>query len=72
MAGIGWQELVIVIILMFLWAVPVALMVRGTTRFYGTASTGWVIGSFFGGWVAFVLWLLVRRSPRPAAYPPRR
>ena len=65
MAGFGWQELVILSVLALIWLTPLWLMVRGTRRFYDVVSDGWVVASFFFSWLALLLWLVVRRPPRP-------
>ncbi len=65
LAGIGWQELVILGILAVLWIVPIWLMAREFRPRYGTALNGWVISSIFFGWIAVVVWFMFGRRSAP-------
>ena len=65
MAGLGWQELVILVailgILVVTWVVPVWLIARETRPRDGTALKGCVISSIVPGWVAVLLWFMFGR-----------
>jgi hypothetical protein len=59
MAGFGWQEVVILGVLVVIWVVPVWLVERERRRHhYRTALNGWVISGIFLGWIALLLWVV--------------
>ncbi|MDQ3695021.1 MAG: hypothetical protein M3464_15545 [Chloroflexota bacterium] len=65
MAGFGWQEIVILAVLALIYVTPIWIMVSATRYRHGTAWNGWVVSSFFFGWLALLLWVLVGRRLAP-------
>ena len=59
MSGLGWQELVILLVYVaVIWVVPLTIVVKGTRRRTGSTQTGWVVATVFFGWLAVGAWAL--------------
>jgi len=74
MAGLGWQELLIVIVMFALLAgmfiLPIWVVVSGSRRRTGQTSTTWVVLAIFFGWLGVLAWAIFgSKSPSGISQP---
>lgn len=55
MAGLGWQEVVILLAIVVMWLVPVVVIWKTSARDRGHASAGWVLFAFIVFWFAWIV-----------------
>jgi drug/metabolite transporter (DMT)-like permease len=65
----GWQALVIVLVIFIITLVPIGIVWRGSQRRTGKVSMGWVLAAVFLGWIGMLLWIAVGRKT-PKGQPP--
>lgn len=75
MAGLGWQELLIVIVMFALLAamfiLPIWVVVSGSKRRTGQTSTAWVVLAICFGWLGVLAWAIFgSKSPSAISQPP--
>ena len=64
MAGLGWQELVILLLLVMFWIAPVVLIWRVSQQERGRPALGWILLALVVGgfaWIVACIFLLERR-----------
>ncbi len=59
MAGLGGQELVIVLVILLIWVGPAVLVYQDAKR-RGASAVGWLVGGLVGGLITLIVWLIVR------------
>jgi hypothetical protein len=55
LAGMGWQEVVILLSLVVLWIAPMVLIWKTSTRDRGRPALGWVFFAFIVFWFAWIV-----------------
>lgn len=70
MEGIGWQEGVIVLMLLVIYLLPVIVVARGSERRTGRVSVGWVLVALLFSWIGALAWaVLGAKTPYRATEP---